>query len=130
MNTKQIRQTILDLAIRGELVHQDPTDEPASVLLERIRAEKEQLIKDKKLKRDKKDNEPIDEIPFELPEGWEWCRLGEVCFFKGGYAFKSNKYIEKSNNQVIRIGNVKNNNLILSNQPVYIPDTLQKEIED
>ena len=53
MNTKQIRQTILDLAIRGELVPQDPTDEPASVLLERIRAEKEQLIKDKKLKRDK-----------------------------------------------------------------------------
>ena len=78
MNTKQIRQTILDLAIRGELVHQDPTDEPASVLLERIRAEKEQLIKDKKLKRDKKDNEPIDEVPFELPEGWEWCRLGEI----------------------------------------------------
>ena len=130
MNTKQIRQTILDLAIRGALVPQDPTDEPASVLLEHIRAEKEQLIKDKKLKRDKKDNEPIDEIPFELPEGWVWCRLGEVCLFKGGYAFKSNKYIEKSNNQVIRIGNVKNNNLILSNQPVYVPDTLQNEIED
>ena len=79
MNTKQIRQTILDLAIRGALVPQDPTDEPASVLLERIRAEKEQLIKDKKLKRDKKDNEPIDEVPFKLPEGWEWCRLGEIC---------------------------------------------------
>ena len=78
MNTKQIRQTILDLAIRGELVPQDPTDEPASVLLERIRTEKEQLIKDKKLKRDKKDDEPIDEVPFELPEGWEWCRLGEI----------------------------------------------------
>ena len=78
MNTKQLRQTILDLAIRGELVPQDPTDEPASVLLERIRAEKEQLIKDKKLKRDKKDNVPIDEAPFELPEGWEWCRLGEI----------------------------------------------------
>lgn len=78
MNTKQIRQTILDLAIRGELVPQDPTDEPASVLLERIRAEKEQLIKDKKLKRDKKNNEPIDEVPFELPEGWEWCRGYEI----------------------------------------------------
>ena len=78
MNTKQIRQKILDLAIRGELVPQDPTDEPASVLLERIRAEKEQLIKDKKLKRDKKDNEPIDEVPFELPEGWEWCRGCEI----------------------------------------------------
>ena len=84
MNTKQIRQTILDLAIRGELVPQDPTDEPASVLLERIRAEKEQLIKDKKLKRDKKDNEPIDEVPFELPEGWEWCRLGNIGEIIGG----------------------------------------------
>lgn len=78
MNTKQLRQKILDLAIRGELVPQDPSDEPASVLLERIRAEKEQLIKDKKLKRDKKDNEPIDEVPFELPEGWVWCRLKEI----------------------------------------------------
>ena len=84
MNTKQIRQKILDLAIRGELVPQDPTDEPASVLLERIRAEKEQLIKDKKLKRDKKDNEPIDEVPFELPEGWEWCRLGDLLINRDG----------------------------------------------
>ena len=84
MNTKQIRQTILDLAIRGALVPQDPTDEPASVLLEHIRAEKEQLIKDKKLKRDKKDNEPIDEVPFELPEGWEWCRLGDLLINRDG----------------------------------------------
>jgi len=84
MNTKQIRQTILDLAIRGELVPQDPTDEPASVLLERIRAEKEQLIKDKKLKREKKDNQPIDEAPFELPEGWVWCRLGDLLINRDG----------------------------------------------
>ena len=84
MNTKQIRQTILDLAIRGELVPQDSTDEPASVLLERIRAEKEQLIKDKKLKREKKDSLPIDEVPFELPEGWEWCRLGDLLINRDG----------------------------------------------
>ena len=84
MNTKQLRQKILDLAIRGELVPQDPTDEPASVLLEHIRAKKEQLIKDKKLKRDKKDNEPIDEVPFELPEGWEWCRLGNLLINRDG----------------------------------------------
>lgn len=69
MNPKQIRQTILDLAIRGALVPQDPSDEPASILLERIRTEKEQLIKDKKLKRDKKDNEPIDEVPFWTSRG-------------------------------------------------------------
>ena len=91
MNTKQIRQKILDLAIRGELVPQAPTDEPASVLLERIRTEKEQLIKDKKLKRDKKDNEPIDEVPFELPEGWVWCRLGEIGIWGSGVTPSRNK---------------------------------------
>ena len=56
MNTKQLRQKILDLAIKGKLVPQDPNDEPASKLLERIRAEKEQLIKDKKIKRDKNES--------------------------------------------------------------------------
>ena len=64
MNIKQLRQTILDRAMRGQLVSQDPTDEPASVLLERIRTEKEELIKDKKLKREKRDNQPIEEVPF------------------------------------------------------------------
>ena len=79
MNTKQLRLRILDRAIRGKLVPQAPTDEPASVLLERIRREKEELIKDKKLKREKRDIQPIEEVPFEIPEGWVWCRLGEVC---------------------------------------------------
>ena len=79
MNIKQLRQTILDRAIRGQLVSQNPTDEPASVLLERIRAEKEELIKEKKLKREKRDSQPFEEVPFEIPEGWVWCRLGEIC---------------------------------------------------
>ena len=78
MNIKQLRQTILDRAIRGQLVSQDPTDEPASVLLERIRAEKEELIKEKKLKREKRESQPIEEVPFEIPEGWVWCRLGDI----------------------------------------------------
>jgi type I restriction enzyme ecoAI specificity protein len=64
MNTKQLRQTILDLAIRRELAHQFPTDEPASVLLERIRAEKEQVIEGESSKREKKSSEPIDEVLF------------------------------------------------------------------
>ena len=94
----KVKSKILDLAIRGQLVPQDPTDEPASVLLERIRAEKEELIKQGKIKRDKKESfifrgednsyyEKIggkvenisDEIPFELPDGWMWCR-GRSCF--------------------------------------------------
>ena len=76
---KQIRQSILQYAVQGKLVEQDPTDEPASELLKRIRAEKEQLIKDGKIKKEKP-LPPItqDEIPYELPQGWEWVRLGEV----------------------------------------------------
>ena len=99
MNTKQLRQKILDLAIKGKLVPQDPNDEPASKLLERIREEKERLINEGKLKRDKNESYIFvgddklhyekfadgsvvcieDEIPFEIPESWAWCRLKEVC---------------------------------------------------
>ena len=100
MNTKQLRQKILDLAIRGQLVPQDSSDEPASVLLEKIRAEKQTLIEQKKIKKDKKSSyitcdlspyqkytehfadgsfkDITDEIPFEIPENWAWCRLGEI----------------------------------------------------
>ena len=100
MDTKALRQKILDLAIRGKLVPQDPNDEPASALLERIRAEKQQMVKDGKLKpKDIKNDTVIfkaddnlhyekfqdgtvkcieDEIPFELPEGWEWTRLKDL----------------------------------------------------
>ena len=77
MNTKALRQKILDLAIHGKLVPQDPNDEPASVLLERIKAEKERLIKEGKIKRTKRSKAACDKphYPYELPEGWEWCKL-------------------------------------------------------
>ena len=77
MNTKALRQKILDLAIHGKLVPQDPNDEPASVLLERIRAEKERLIKEGKIKRPKKTKTTSDKphYPYLLPEGWVWCKL-------------------------------------------------------
>ena len=99
MNGKQLKNSILQWAIQGKLVPQDPNDEPASVLLDKIRQEKERLIKEKKIKRDKnasiiyrgEDNsyyEKIlatgevkcidEEVPFEIPKGWEWCRLGEI----------------------------------------------------
>ena len=80
MDTKKLRQKILDLAIRGKLVPQDPNDEPASVLLERIRAEKERLIKEGKIKRSKKSASDDEiEAPFEIPESWEWCLLPDLC---------------------------------------------------
>ena len=101
MDTKALRQKILDLAIRGKLVPQDPNDEPASVLLERIRAEKQQMVKEGKLKAKDIKNDTVifkgddnlhyeqfadgtvkcieDEIPFELPEGWAWARINTAC---------------------------------------------------
>ena len=86
MNTKALRQKILDLAIHGKLVPQDPNDEPASVLLERIRAEKERLIKEGKIKRPKKSKATSDKphYPYELPEGWVWCKLDDLAFYKKG----------------------------------------------
>ena len=80
MNTKALRQKILDLAIHGKLVPQDPNDEPASVLLERIRVEKERLIKEGKIKKPKKSKAACDKphYPFELPKGWEWTTVGEI----------------------------------------------------
>ena len=88
MDTKKLRQKILDLAIRGKLVPQDPNDEPASVLLERIRAEKEQLIKEGKIKRSKKsvasDTSHYENVPFEVPDGWCWTTLGEIGNWQAG----------------------------------------------
>ena len=79
MDTKLLKQKILDLAIRGKLVPQDPNDEPASVLLERIRAEREQLFKQGKLKRSKStsDNQHYQNVPFEIPASWEWVKLDD-----------------------------------------------------
>jgi len=84
MDTKKLRQKILDLAIRGKLVPQDPNDEPASVLLERIKAEKERLIKEGKIKRSKKtaktsDTPHYENVPFEIPENWVWTTVDELC---------------------------------------------------
>ena len=86
MDTKKLRQKILDLAIHGKLVPQDPNDEPASVLLERIKAEKERLIKEGKIKRSKKSAKTSDtpHYPYLLPNGWEWCKLEDIVSFGGG----------------------------------------------
>ena len=97
MTAQQLKNSILQMAVQGKLVPQDPNDEPASVLLERIQKEKEQLIKDGKIKKNKKESyifrgadnlhyEQIgkevkcieDELPFEIPDSWEWCKLGNI----------------------------------------------------
>ena len=112
MNGKQLKNSILQWAIQGKLVQQDPNDEPASVLLEHIREEKAKLVKEKKIKKDK--NESIiyrgddnsyyekflasgevkcidDEIPFEIPQGWEWCRISDVCMMQAGKNITADK---------------------------------------
>ena len=84
MDTKKLRQKILDLAIHGKLVPQDPNDEPASVLLERIRAEKERLISEGKIKRSRKTLNTTDthhyeqDVPFEVPKGWVWTVVSKI----------------------------------------------------
>ena len=132
MDTKALRQKILDLAIRGKLVPQDPNDEPASVLLERIRAQKQQMVKDGKLKAKDIKNDTVifvgednlhyekfangtvkcieDEIPFEIPKGWEWERLGNVSVIeRGGSPRPIKSYIMTSDNGVnwIKIGDTE-----------------------
>ena len=88
MDTKKLRQKILDLAIHGKLVPQDPNDEPASVLLERIRAEKERLVKEGKIKKSKysrtTDTSHYEQVPFEIPCSWEWTTLGEIFTLQAG----------------------------------------------
>ena len=136
MDTKKLRQKVLDLAIRGKLVPQDPNDEPASVLLERIQAEKQKLIAEGKIKKEKRtsfifkgeDNsyyekvlengketitDITDEIPFDIPPNWTWCRLGSVGESIIGLTYKPGD-ISSSGVPVLRSGNIKNNKLDLS----------------
>ena len=105
MDTKKLRQKILDLAIHGKLVPQDPNDEPASVLLERIRAEKERLVKEGKIKKSKasktSDTPHYENVPFEVPSSWVWCKLGDLAFYKKGpfgSSLTKSMFIPKSDN--------------------------------
>ncbi len=103
MDTKALRQKILDLAIHGKLVPQDPNDEPASVLLQRIREEKERLIKEGKIKKGKKSAKTSDtgNYPYLLPNGWEWCKLDDLAFYKKGpfgSSLTKSMFVPKSDN--------------------------------
>lgn len=143
-----LKKSILQEAVQGKLVPQDPTDEPASVLLERIRAEKQKLIAEGKIKKDKhesvifrRDNSHYEkrgseevcideELPFEIPETWQWVKLSDLVQFIGGYAYKSETFIEKSEYQVLRLGNVKNDEIKYSTKPVFISKELAEQTAD
>jgi type I restriction enzyme, S subunit len=126
----QLRQMILNLAVRGRLVPQDHNDKPASELLKRIESEKTRLVSEGRLKKQKSVPPPkADEGPFQIPEGWQWCRLGQTISLLGGFAYPSDAYVATSRNQVIRLGNVKNDKLLLDQKPVFIPDALAEQTE-
>ena len=99
MDTKKLRQKILDLAIRGKLVPQDPNDEPASVLLERIKEEKERLIKEGKIKKSKRmassDTPHYENVPFEVPDNWVWITLGDIFTLQAGKNITAKDISEK-----------------------------------
>ncbi|EBY6523067.1 restriction endonuclease subunit S [Salmonella enterica subsp. enterica serovar Livingstone] len=120
-----LKQTILQLAVMGKLVPQDPNDEPASELLKRIAQEKAQLVKDGKIKK-QKPLPPIseEEKPFELPEGWEWCRLEEIAYIFSGNAFKSEDFNESAGTKCIKITNVGVHEFIESQD--YLPSDFNK----
>ena len=126
MDTKKLRQKILDLAIHGKLVPQDPNDEPASVLLERIKAEKEHLVKEGKIKRSKKsaktsDTPHYENVPFEVPSSWVWTTLSEVGTWQsGGTPSRSNKSYYGGNIPWLKTGDL--NDGLISNIPESITE--------
>lgn len=123
----QLRDSLLCLAIQGKLVEQDPTDEPASVLLEKIKEEKDKLVKEKKIKKEKPFPQITDEEkPLELPNQWEWIRLGNIAFVTKLAGFEYTKYINLSETgevPVIRAQNVRKGYLDLTNLMYINKDT-------
>ena len=127
MDTKKLRQKILDLAIHGKLVPQDPNDEPASVLLERIKAEKERLIKEGKIKRSKKSAKTSDtphyqqDVPFEIPDNWVWTTLGNIGVWQaGGTPSRANKSYYGGNIPWLKTGDL--NDGLITNIPERITE--------
>lgn len=117
MTGKQLKNAILQLAIQGKLIPQDAADEPASVLLAKIRKEKEQLVKAGKLKKKDLETTPItdEEKPFEIPESWEWCRWGDLSFsIQYGY----NASAQTSGDiRMVRISDIQNNEVLWNSVP-------------
>ena len=147
MTAQQLKNSILLMAVQGKLVPQDPNDEPASVLLERIHAEKERLIKEKKIKREKNpsvifkgaDNTPYEKIgdevrsladlaPFEIPSSWEWCRVGDLFSNMSGLAYKKDALAIKADKmvRVLRGGNIGEEQFYFKGDDVFISSELVK----
>lgn len=128
----QLRQSILQEAIQGKLIEQDPNDEPASILLEKIQEERERLIREKKIKKEKP-LPPItkDEIPFELPRGWEWTRVGSITkkIGSGSTPTGGKTVYTKSGIKFIRSQNVWNNGLKIDDI-AFIPEKINQKMKN
>ena len=150
IDTSALREKVLDLAIHGKLVPQDPNDEPASVLLERIRAEKEQMVKDGKLKAKDIKNDTVifkgednlhyekfsdgtvkcieDEIPFDVPDGWAWCRLGNISsVIQYGL---NNSAEQEGTHRFLRITDIQNGMVDWENVPFTTPKDVDAYLLD
>ena len=135
MTAQQLKNSILQMAVQGKLVSQDPNDEPASVLLERIRKEKEQLIKDGKIKKNKKESyifrgadnlhyERVgkdvrcieDELPFEIPDSWQWCRFNQLLKLTSGQDLTADKFNSacKGTPYITGASNLENGSVIIN----------------
>ena len=145
MKAEQLRKSILQLAIQGKLVPQDPNDEPASVLLERIRAEKQRLIKEGKIKKDKNDSvifkgddnrhyekvgsevkDITEDLPFEIPDSWVWVRHNEIFEISGGSQPPKSKFISQPKTGYVRLYQIRDYG---SNpQPIYIPENTASKV--
>ena len=123
----RLKKSVLQEAIEGRLVPQDPTDEPASALLERIRGEKEQLVKEGKLKKKDLVVNPIseDEIPFDIPDSWEWVRLGTITTVLGGKRIPAGRKLSQNDtgHVYIRVSDMKDDTVSMDNLQ-YVPEDI------
>ena len=126
---KKLRQQLLQDAVQGKLVEQNPKDEPASALLKKIKAEKEKLIAEKKLKKEK-ELPPIkhEEISFEIPENWVWCKLGEISFAANNGLYKPESFYKDSGYISLRMYNIQDGEIKLDKVKRVVLD--EKELKN
>ncbi len=149
LKAEEIRKSILQLAIQGKLVKQDPNDEPASELVKRIYAEKQKLIKEGKIKKDKNEsyifkgddncyyekignNEPVklEDLPFDIPDNWAWVRLNDIIHIQTGASFKKEQSTQEAKDGLIRVlrgGNILPFQYSLKSDDLYIPQELASD---
>ncbi|MFH1769915.1 MAG: restriction endonuclease subunit S [Parcubacteria group bacterium] len=129
-DTKELEKGILSLAVSGKLVPQNPKEGIAEDLYQKIQEERTKEAK--KTGKKLKSLPPItdEEIPLEIPESWKWVRIGDICLFKGGFAYKKKDFVEKGDFQVIRMGNVRPNYFRLDQKPIFTTPEIARKTQE